>query len=150
MLGFVPPEDDEDDDLLEVLDEFITKIATLLTSLLEGEEDLEILSRMNFALHIDDLKNRMLNVFGNFLIKLDIFPIKDWDSSDKNLSTLSKENNGNVLNNVSVNKVTSRLVNTSFDGNIYEAFEIYFLLQNLADGIASAKNNLHRDRFTQD
>ena len=86
VLGFVPPEDDEDEDLLEVLDEFITKIATMLTSLLEGEEDLEILQRMNFSLQIDDLKDRMLNVFGNFLIKLEIFPMKDWDSSKANLA----------------------------------------------------------------
>ena len=82
----MPPEDDEDEDLLEVLDEFITKIATMLTSLLEGEEDIEILQKMNFSLQIDDLKDRMLNVFGNFLIKLEIKPIIDWDFSKANLA----------------------------------------------------------------
>lgn len=46
----------------------------MVVSLLEGEEDLEILQRMNFSLQISDLKNRMLNVFGNFLIKLNLFP----------------------------------------------------------------------------
>ena len=72
-LGFDGEEEDEDD-LIEVLDEFIQKIATMIISLLEGEEDIEILSRMNFSLQIEDLKNRMLNVFGNFLIIIKLFP----------------------------------------------------------------------------
>lgn len=57
-----------------MLDEFIQKIATMIVSLLEGEEDIEILQRMNFSLQISDLKNRMLNVFGNFLLNLKLFP----------------------------------------------------------------------------
>ena len=40
----------DEEDSLEVLDEFISKIATMLTSLLEGEEDIEILQKMNFSL----------------------------------------------------------------------------------------------------
>ena len=37
-LGFVPNEEgDEGDDVMDVLDEFISKIATMLVSLLEGE-----------------------------------------------------------------------------------------------------------------
>ena len=71
-LGFDGEEEEED--LIEVLDEFIQKIATMIISLLEGEEDIEILSRMNFSLQIEDLKNRMLNVFGNFLIIIKLFP----------------------------------------------------------------------------
>jgi len=75
-LGFEPAEgeDSEEEDPIEVLDEFIQKIATMVVSLLEGEEDVEILQRMNFSLQFSDLKNRMLNVFGNFLIKLKLFP----------------------------------------------------------------------------
>lgn len=75
-LGFEPNEgeDSEEEDMIEVLDEFIQKIATMIVSLLEGEEDVEILQRMNFSLQISDLKNRMLNVFGNFLINLKLFP----------------------------------------------------------------------------
>ena len=45
-LGFVAKSDDaleDDEDMLVVLDEFISKIATMLVSLLEGEQDLEIL-----------------------------------------------------------------------------------------------------------
>ena len=75
-MGFEPAEgeDSEEEDPIEVLDEFIQKIATMVVSLLEGEEDVEILQRMNFSLQFSDLKNRMLNVFGNFLIKLKLFP----------------------------------------------------------------------------
>ena len=75
-LGFEPNEgeDEDEDDPIEFLDEFIQKIATMIVSLLEGEEDIEILQRMNFSLQISDLKDRMLNVFGNFLIKLKLFP----------------------------------------------------------------------------
>ena len=45
-LGFIPKEDDapeDDDDIMEDLDGFISKIAVLLCSLLEGERDIEIL-----------------------------------------------------------------------------------------------------------
>lgn len=51
-LGFEPAtgEDSEEEDLIEVLDEFIQKIATMIVSLLEGEEDVEILFRLNFSL----------------------------------------------------------------------------------------------------
>ena len=59
---------------MEVLDEFIQKMATMIISLLEGEEDIEILQRMNFSLQIEDLKNRMLNVFGKFLVNIKLFP----------------------------------------------------------------------------
>jgi len=49
------------------VDEFISKIATMLISLLEGEKDVEILQKMAFSLTIDDMKERLLNVFGGFL-----------------------------------------------------------------------------------
>jgi len=39
----------------------------MLLSLLEGEQDLEILTKMSFSLSIEDLKNRIVNVYGVFL-----------------------------------------------------------------------------------
>lgn len=45
-LGFAAlgeSDDEDEDDPIEVLDEFIQKIATMVVSLLEGEEDIEIL-----------------------------------------------------------------------------------------------------------
>lgn len=66
--------DDDDEDLLGSLDEFIAKIATMLVSLLEGEQDLEILTKMQFSLTIEDLKERLLNVFGVFLNEHKLYP----------------------------------------------------------------------------
>lgn len=78
-LGFTPKDLEialeEDEDILEVLDEFISKIATMLLSLLEGEKDIEILQKMSFSLSIEDLKERLVNVFGNFLHKLKLYPL---------------------------------------------------------------------------
>lgn len=134
-LGFVPNDDDADsdeEDLIEVLDEFIQKIATMIVSLLEGEEDIDILQKMNFSLQVGDLKNRMLNVFGVFIINLKLFPMhlltKEQQKEDINLAKLSKKFNGNFLASLSVNRVSSRLHKGSFDSNISEAFEIYNLL----------------------
>jgi hypothetical protein len=45
-LGFVrKPDDspdDEEEDMLDVMDEYLSKISVILLSLLEGEEDIEI------------------------------------------------------------------------------------------------------------
>ena len=53
-LGFEKPEDEEagsdDEDPLGELDDFISKIATMLTSLVEGSEDTEIIGKMCFSL----------------------------------------------------------------------------------------------------
>ena len=79
-LGFTPKDDDiplaeDEDDIMEVLDEFISKIATMLVSLLEGEQDIEILQKMSFSLSVEDLKERLVNVFGVFLHQLKLFPL---------------------------------------------------------------------------
>jgi hypothetical protein len=78
-LGFVSVGDndgqDEEEDLMESLDEFISKIATMLVSLLEGELDFEILQKMAFSLSIEDMKERLVNVFGVFLHKLKLYPV---------------------------------------------------------------------------
>ena len=77
-LGFVAKSDDaleDEEDMLEVLDEFISKIATMLVSLLEGEQDIEILSKMAFSISVEDLKERLVNVIGVFLHKLKLYPV---------------------------------------------------------------------------
>lgn len=50
------------------------KISTMLLSLLEGEQDDEILQKMAFSLSLDDVLNRILNVYGVFLHVLKLFP----------------------------------------------------------------------------
>ena len=111
---------------MEVLDEFISKIATVLLSLLEGEQDIEILQKMAFSLSIHDIKNRILNVYGVFLNALKLFPVNklpvDTAPEAILLSTLSSKHGFNVLSDVSVNKINKRLTTDVFEGNIQEAF----------------------------
>ena len=130
-LGFVPPEDDdEEESVLDSLDEFISKIATMLTSLLEGEEDKAMLERMGFCLQITDLKKRLLNVFGCFIKGLGIFPKLPDEQQGLPLSSLStEENDYNILGPISLSRVTAGLSSGSFDGPVAEAFEIVILIR---------------------
>ena len=80
--GFIAPEpeadcaDEDEETILDKVDEFISKIMTMLTSLLEGKEDIDILTNMSSCLVPPDLKSRMLNVFGKFLQtdEINLFP----------------------------------------------------------------------------
>ena len=66
------------------------------------------------------------------------------------MAKISKEWKGNFLAKVSVNRVTSRIQKDSFEGNISEAFELYNLMQKLADGLPSATKHLEKSTFTPD
>jgi hypothetical protein len=57
------------------LDGFISKISTTLWSLLEGEQDVFILDKMDFSLSFEDIKNRILDVYGVFLITIELYPL---------------------------------------------------------------------------
>ena len=152
-LGFVSPDDDADsdeEDPIEILDEFISKIATMLTSLLEGEEDMEILSRMNFSLDVPDLKNRMLNVFGNYLKEIKMYPtLGEDDDEDEQTSSLSEKHQFNFLMSISSTKLDNGLKSDSFDTCIAEAFEIYILIEKLSACPAAAHHKL-KTSFTID
>lgn len=117
--------DNEVDDISEVLDEFISKIATLLVSLCEGEQDLEILNKMAFSLQIDDLKERLVNVFGVFLHKLKLYPINHLEPGQTPehtpLNQVSKAKDNNCLSEISINKIKNRIQKDSFEGCIQEA-----------------------------
>ena len=52
------------------MSEFKQKIVGLLTSLLEGEVDKDIMMRMAFSLDFNVMKDRMLKVFVNFAEEL--------------------------------------------------------------------------------
>lgn len=97
-LGFVQKEEDaaeDEDDILDSMDEFLSKISVILLSLLEGEEDFEICSKMAFSISIEDIKDRMLNVFGVFLHSIKLFPItklKGEQNETTPLKVLSVEN----------------------------------------------------------
>ena len=75
-LGFTSDNDDENEELQGQIDDFISKIATVLVSLLEGETDFEIQQKMCFSLQFDDLKERLLTVFGVFLHTKKLFPLE--------------------------------------------------------------------------
>lgn len=63
-IGFESEED------IDSIGEFKKSVITLLTSLLEGEVDMEIISRMAFSLDFNMMKNRLLIVFQRFAEKL--------------------------------------------------------------------------------
>lgn len=158
-LGFIPKDDEiplieGEDDIMEVLDEFISKIATMLVSLLEGEQDLEILQKMSFSLSVEDLKERLVNVFGLFLHRLKLYPLNKLSEGQTPENTplinISKANDSNCLASVSLNKIQLRLTRDSFEDNIKEAFEIYVLLMNLAEGISSCAAYTQKEFFTVD
>ena len=75
----------------------------MLTSLLEGEVDMEIINRMAGSLDFDMIKDRMVDVFLRFAKVL--------------------ENNDNlVVSDISVSKINKNLDRDDFDGFIAEAF----------------------------
>ena len=116
-LGFIEVED------LSQLDEFKQKIVTMLTSLLEGEVDMDIMIRMSFSLDMQVMKERMLAVFRNFAQEL--LGEEDIDVKE-----------------IKLTRINSRLEKDSFDGNIGEAFQIYILMHSLADSIKEEEINL--------
>jgi hypothetical protein len=87
---------------------------------------------MSFSLSIEDLKERLVNVFGNFLHKLKLYPLNQLEPNQKPettpLNTLSEANkDNNCLVAVSINRIRAKLQRDSFEGNISEAFDLYIL-----------------------
>lgn len=120
-LGFVPKEDDapeDDPDYLEMMDEYISKLSTMILSLLEGEQDNEILNKIQFSLSIEDMKARLLTVFGVFLHNHKLYPMHKLQPGQTPLTTslksLSIAYDHNFLQEVSINKINNRLKGDSF------------------------------------
>ena len=118
---------------LERINTFKQKIVTLLLSLLEGEEDEDIISNMSASLDFEIMKERLFKVFKLFAI-LQLRPKND--SLDVEKMSLS------ALNNT--------LKRDSFAGNIIEAFEIFILMHTLADSNDVARQNLAHHSFTKE
>ena len=108
---------------------FKKKIVTLLLSLLEGETDMEMITRMSHYLDFGVVKDRMVVVFTSFVQKL------------------LNDDNVNIAN-ISLSTIDDKLQKDSFEGNINEAFELFILMQSLAENLESAKANLDRKKFT--
>lgn len=81
---------------------------------------------MSFSLSGDDLKERLLNVFGSFLNNLGLYPVNKLEpgmtAESTPLTAISAEHKRNCLGAVSINKIQRRLKKDSFEGNIQEAF----------------------------
>lgn len=113
----------EDEDALDEIGNFKQSIITLLTSLLEGEIDMEIIQRMGQSLDFNMMKDRMLTIFHRFAQKL---------LGDENIS----------VKDITLPKLDKLLQKESFDGSIAEAFEIFILIHSLADNLKEADENL--------
>lgn len=99
---------------------------------------------------MSDLKNRMLNVFGNFLKEIGLYPpLGDNDDEDKPTSKHSENYDCNFLASVSMGKIQTQLSGDSFEGSIAEAFEIFTLIEKLA-GLPEAARHVLKNSFTQD
>lgn len=90
------PNDENGDTIIERLDSFIENIALLLISLLEGKNNNFILNKMTNSLSFVELKDRMLNVFGKFLKRIDLFPNKKVQNEEEELMPLHKLSKSSV------------------------------------------------------
>lgn len=107
--------------------EFKKNIITLLTSLLEGEIDIDILTKMSAGLDFPVMINRMAKVFEQFV---------------------QDEMGACDLKDLNLNKLQDKLDNTSLDGIVSEAFEIFILMHSITDTIKDAEHHLTKDKFT--
>ena len=107
-LGFGDCEED-----IEKISEFKSKFVTLLLSLLEGDLDIPKIQKMSNALDFTVVKERMLIVFTAFAEKI-------LETSDLDIASLT------------LSQVNNRLIRDSFEGSINEGFELYILMQTLA------------------
>ena len=103
-LGFTDEEED-----VEKIAEFKSKIVTLLLSLLEGDLDVPKVTKMSQALDFVVVKERMLTVFNLFAEKI-------LNQTEINIAALT------------LSSVNNRLERDSFEGSISEAFELYILM----------------------
>ena len=103
---------------------------------------------------MDDLKERLLTVFGVFLHTKKLFPLEflqDGQTPENTtLAQLSKQREYNALQNVSLNKIKSRIQRDDFGGSIKEGFEIYNLFQCLAENIPLCHHLNQKKEYTPD
>ena len=93
----------------------------MLTSLLEGEVDFDIINKMANSLDFNMMKNRLLKVFTRFAMNM-----------------LEIDQTNILIKDLPLSKLNNRLDKDSFEGFIQEAFEIYILMHSLADNVAIA------------
>ena len=134
IAGFEKPNDilplgfSEEEEDIESIGEFKSKVVTLLLSLLEGDTDIPKITRMSNAVDYNVVKDRMVTVFK-------MFAERTLGETDLNIADLN------------LGRLNSALVKDSFEGSINEACELYILLQTLAFNSDVAKSNIERKTF---
>ena len=135
IAGFEKPNDilplgfSEEEEDIESIGEFKSKVVTLLLSLLEGDTDIPKITRMSNAVDYNVVKDRMVTVFK-------MFAERTLGETDLNIADLN------------LGRLNNALVKDSFEGSINEAFELYILLQTLAFNSDVAKSNIERKTFS--
>jgi len=89
------------DDDIDAIGEFKGNVIQLLTSLLEGETDMEMVQTMTLSLDFLNMKNRMNSIFKRFAEKI-----------------LNKEEEGISIHDAPLHKIDNLLEGDSFQDNI--------------------------------
>lgn len=109
---------------------------------------------MAFSLSVDDIKDRILNVYGVFLHSMQLYPVHKLREGQlvemTNLADLSKDFKFNVLEEVSLFKILKRMTTEIFNGGIQEGFALYFMIQSLAIALPEQKSLMDKENYTTD
>lgn len=101
----------------------------MLTSLLEGEVDMDIISRMATTLDFDMIKDRMVSIFYRF-------------------AQILEDNEDLIYDDITIPKINKMLKKEDFDGCIAEGFQIFILFNSLADSCPEAAEQLEKKTYT--
>lgn len=123
----------ENDEHLDMINETKQKLVTLLLSLLEGSADPDIISRMSVSLDFLMLKDRMYQVYRNFVTDL------------KELNDPTDD----TIVSYSIGSINSDMKLDSLEGLVLEGFDIYILFQSLAANSKVTRAHLEDAEFTQ-
>ena len=116
---------DPEDDLSDDISELKSKTASFLLSLLEGDVDYDIVNRIVSTLDFNMIKARMLEVFRLFI----------------------SEKMGDSSGELGLDMIESRLKCDSFDDKVQEGFNLFILMNKLADGSKVAAQRLETESF---
>lgn len=122
----------ENDEHLDMINETKQKLVTLLLSLLEGSADPDIISRMSVSLDFLMLKDRMYQVYRNFVTDL------------KELNDPTDD----TIVSYSIGSINSDMKLDSLEGLVLEGFDIYILFQSLAANSKVTRAHLEDAEFT--
>jgi hypothetical protein len=116
-----------DEDNLEMVGELKSKAVNFLLSLLEGDADQEILLRITESLDYKEIKRRMWEVYESFVTEnLDVDPVT-----------------------TSLSSINSKLTKDCFEGAVSEGFNLFILINKLADDYPPAQHYVKEKTFEE-